>query len=260
MSAAINMGRVLIVAGSDSGGGAGIQADTKTVTALGGYAATAVTALTAQNTLGVHGVVGVAPEFITQQMTVVLDDIGADSIKTGMLHNSAVIETVAKKCMAWPGIPLIVDPVMFAKGGHALLEASAVMALTTKLLPLADVVTPKINSVEDMRRACRKIAGFGCEAVLLKGGHLDGSHLTDVLFENDTFELFEGTRIESNHTHGTGCTLASAVAVGVAQSLSLSEAVARGRDYVRKAILTAPGFGSGHGPLNHGHVLNNLTL
>ena len=271
MSAAINMGRVLIVAGSDSGGGAGIQADTKTVTALGGYAATAVTALTAQNTLGVHGVVGVAPEFITQQMTVVLDDIGADSIKTGMLHNSAVIETVAKKCMAWPGIPLIVDPVMFAKGGHALLEASAVMALTTKLLPLADVVTPNIpeaealaemtiNSVEDMRRACRKIAGFGCEAVLLKGGHLDGSHLTDVLFENDTFKLFEGTRIESNHTHGTGCTLASAVAVGVAQSLSLSEAVARGRDYVRKAILTAPGFGSGHGPLNHGHVLNNLTL
>jgi hydroxymethylpyrimidine/phosphomethylpyrimidine kinase len=268
MSAAQNMGRVLIVAGSDSGGGAGIQADIKTVSALGGYAATAVTALTAQNTLGVHGVVGVEPEFIAQQMTVVLDDIGADSIKTGMLHNSAVIETVAKNCAAWPGIPIIVDPVMFAKGGHTLLETSAVTALTTKLLPLANVVTPNIpeaealadmtiKSVDDMRTACRKIAAFGCKSVLLKGGHLDGDHLTDVLFENDAFELFEGTRIESKHTHGTGCTLASAVAVGLAQGFSLSETVARGRDYVRKAILTAPRFGAGHGPLNHGHVIND---
>lgn len=262
-----DMGRVLIVAGSDSGGGAGIQADIKTVTALGGYAATAVTALTAQNTLGVHDVVGLEPDFITRQMTVVLDDIGADCIKTGMLHNSAVIETVAATCALWPKIRLVVDPVMFAKGGHALLEESAVYALTTRLLPLAHVVTPNIpeaealacmtiKSVEDMHDACRKIAAFGCQAVLLKGGHLDGDQLTDVLYENDVFELFEGERIDSRHTHGTGCTLASALATGLAQRRSLSQAVSRGRDYVRQAILTAPGFGSGHGPLNHGHTMS----
>ncbi|MBT5108936.1 MAG: bifunctional hydroxymethylpyrimidine kinase/phosphomethylpyrimidine kinase [Rhodospirillaceae bacterium] len=260
------MGRVLIVAGSDSGGGAGIQADIKTVTALGGYAATAVTALTAQNTQGVHDVVGVEPDFIAKQMNVVLDDIGADCVKTGMLHNSAVIETVAVTCAVWPNIPLVVDPVMFAKGGHALLEVSAVHSLTTKLLPLAHVVTPnipeaealadmEIKSVEDMRSACLKIAKFGCKAVLLKGGHLDGDQLTDVLYENDEFELFEGARIESRHTHGTGCTLASALAAGLAQRRTLSQSVARGRDYVRQAILTAPGFGSGHGPLNHGHTM-----
>lgn len=266
MTAANNMGRVLIVAGSDSGGGAGIQADIKTVTALGGYAATAVTALTAQNTQGVHDVVGVEPDFIAKQMNVVLDDIGADCVKTGMLHNSAVIETVAVTCAVWPNIPLVVDPVMFAKGGHALLEVSAIQALTIKLLPLARVVTPnipeaealagmRIKSVEDMRSACRKIAEFGCKAVLLKGGHLDGDQLTDVLYENDEFELFEGARIESRHTHGTGCTLASALAAGLAQRRTLSQSVARGRDYVRRAILTAPGFGAGHGPLNHGHTM-----
>ncbi|MBT5809762.1 MAG: bifunctional hydroxymethylpyrimidine kinase/phosphomethylpyrimidine kinase, partial [Rhodospirillaceae bacterium] len=200
------------------------------------------------------------------QMTVVLDDIGADCVKTGMLHNSEVIDTVALTCASRPNIPLVVDPVMFAKGGHALLEVSAIQALRTKLLPLARVVTPnipeaealanmKITSVEDMESACRKIAEFGCEAVLLKGGHLDGDALTDVLYENDAFELFEGERIDTKHTHGTGCTLASSLATGLAQRRSLSHSVARGRDYVRHAILTAPGFGAGHGPLNHGHPL-----
>ena len=256
----------MIVAGSDSGGGAGIQADIKTVSALGGYAATAITALTAQNTLGVHGVVGVEPDFIAQQMTVVLEDIGADSIKTGMLHNSAVIEIVSDTLMSWPDIPVVVDPVMFAKGGHSLLEKEATAALKDRLLPLAQIVTPNIpeaetladmtiKSVADMKAACKRIENFGCKAVLLKGGHMDGDRLSDVLYADGVFEIFESERIKSRHTHGTGCTLASTIAAGLAQGRSLSDSVALGHAFVREAILSAPEFGAGHGPLNHGHTL-----
>jgi hydroxymethylpyrimidine/phosphomethylpyrimidine kinase len=260
------MGRVLIVAGSDSGGGAGIQADLKTVSALGGYAATAITALTAQNTLGVHGVVGVEPEFIAQQMTVVLEDIGVDCIKTGMLHNSDVINVVVDTLSTWPDTPVVVDPVMFAKGGHSLLENEATVALKKRLLPCAYIVTPnipeaetladiRIQSVADMKLACREICEFGCDAVLLKGGHMEGDRLSDVLYHDGEFDIFEDDRIESRHTHGTGCTLASSIAAGLAEGLSLVESVARGRIYVREAIRTAPGYGAGHGPLNHGHTL-----
>jgi hydroxymethylpyrimidine/phosphomethylpyrimidine kinase len=260
------MGRVLIVAGSDSGGGAGIQADIKTVSALGGYAATAITALTAQNTLGVHGVIGVEPEFIAQQMTVVLEDVGADCIKSGMLHNSDVINIVVDTLSAWSDIPLVVDPVMFAKGGHSLLEDEATVALKTRLLPCAFVVTPNIpeaetlsgmtiKSVADMKLACQKICDFGCDAVLLKGGHMEGDRLSDVLYADGAFDIFEDDRIPSRHTHGTGCTLASSIAAGIADAMSLVDAVARGRAYVREAIRTAPGYGAGHGPLNHGHTL-----
>ncbi len=260
-------GRVLIVAGSDSGGGAGIQADIKTVTALGGFAMTAVTALTAQNTEGVFGVHPVPPEFIAQQMQVVLDDIGADALKLGMLHNADVIRTVVGVMGGFQdGPPVVADPVMFAKGGHALLDPAAMECLRRELLPCADVVTPNIpeaeaiseltiGSVDAMKAAAERIAGLGPKAVLLKGGHLDGDVLTDVLFADGRIECFSDDRIETRHTHGTGCTLASAVAVGLAQGMALLDAVTRARAYVRTAILSAPGFGRGHGPLNHGHTV-----
>jgi len=256
-------GRVLIVAGSDSGGGAGIQADIKAVTAMGGFAATAITALTAQNTMGVHGVVPVEPAFIGQQIEVVLTDIGADALKTGMLHSAAVIETVAaslKKHAA--GVPLVVDPVMVAKGGHRLLLSDAETALREALLPMATLLTPNLPEAEvlvgfpvrveaDMRRAAEKLLTFGPKAVLMKGGHLEGDRIVDLLAHDGKIERFEDARIQSRNTHGTGCTLASAIAAGLAQKMSLRDAVARARSYVRKAIETAPGFGQGHGPLNH---------
>lgn len=260
-------GRVLIVAGSDSGGGAGIQADIKTVTALGGFAMTAVTALTAQNTEGVAAVSDVPPEFIALQMRVVLDDIGADALKTGMLHHSGVIEAVAAVVDEMArDIPLVVDPVMVAKGGEALLDESAVATLRARLLPRATVLTPNIpeaetlvgatiDSVEGMISAAERIAAMGPAAVLVKGGHLPGDALTDVLLADGVTETFTDERIATRHTHGTGCTLASAIATGLAQGLSLQDAVVRGRAYVREAIRTAPGYGRGHGPLNHGHTV-----
>jgi hydroxymethylpyrimidine/phosphomethylpyrimidine kinase len=260
-------GRVLIVAGSDSGGGAGIQADIKAVTALGGYAATAITALTAQNTLGVHGVFPVDPEFIEAQMVAVLDDIGADCVKTGMLGVAPVIETVAAVLeRRAAGIPLVVDPVMVAKGGARLLAPEAVDALKTRLLPRARLATPNIPEAEallgraiggpgEMEAAARALLDLGPEAVLLKGGHLEGERVVDVLAEGDRIRRFEGPRIATRHTHGTGCTLASAAAQGLAQGMELAAAVARARAYVLEAIATAPGFGAGHGPLNHGHTV-----
>ena len=261
------LGRVLIVAGSDSGGGAGIQADIKTVTALGGYAATAITALTAQDTRGVFGVHGVPPDFIAQQMTLVLEDIGADCIKTGMLHDSPVIETVARVIAAHaPGVPVVVDPVMRAKGGAALLEPEAAATLKSVLLPLATVITPNlpeaealtgfsIGSVPEMVAAARALLALGPRAVLVKGGHAGGETVIDVLASADGTAPFEHPRIHSANTHGTGCTLASAIATGLAQGMELREAVTRARIYVRAAIAAAPGLGHGHGPLGHGHAI-----
>jgi hydroxymethylpyrimidine/phosphomethylpyrimidine kinase len=260
-------GRVLIVAGSDSGGGAGIQADIKTVTMLDGYAATAITALTAQNTQGVFGVIPVPPAFIAQQMELVLDDIGADALKTGMLHSAAVIETVARVYVAKAeGAPLVVDPVMVAKGGHPLIDADAVGAMRRILIVHAAVITPnlpeaeklggtEIRSLDDMRAAATSLLTFGCKAVLLKGGHLDGPFVHDVLATASGIEIFTSPRIETRHTHGTGCTLASAIAVSLAQGMPLALAVQRARSYVHHAIAAAPGLGQGHGPLNHAHVL-----
>lgn len=267
MAVGQNPGRVLIVAGSDSGGGAGIQADIKTVTMLGGFAMTAVTALTAQNTTGVYGVVPVETDFIAQQMRLVLEDLGADCLKTGMLHSSAVIETVIEVLAdVAPDLPMVADPVMFAKGGHGLLEPEAMHALRTLLLPRATVLTPNIPEaealaemtiagVEDMKRAGAKILDLGAKAALIKGGHLEDTVLTDVLVTADGVELFHDERIDTKHTHGTGCTLASALASGLADGLSMVAAVQRARAYVRAAILAAPGFGAGHGPMDHGHPL-----
>lgn len=260
-------GRVLIVAGSDSGGGAGIQADLKTVMALGGYATTAITALTAQNTRGVFGIVGVEPAFIAEQMRVVLDDIGADCIKTGMLHNAAVIAAVADVLETIAnGIPVVVDPVMYAKGGDSLLDPAARETLIRRLLPKAAIITPNVREAEalsglairqpdDLAAAARRLLALGPAAVLAKGGHLPGETVTDWLIWRNGEETFTAPRATSRNTHGTGCTLASAIAAGLAQGLPLSTAVKRALAYVQEAIRTAPGLGKGCGPLNHGHTV-----
>jgi len=260
-------GRVLIIAGSDSGGGAGIQADIKAVTCLGGFAATAITALTAQNTLGVSGIHEVPSDFVTAQMEAVLSDIGADCIKTGMLASAAIVEAVAEALVVLaPDVPLVLDPVMVAKGGAALLADSAAGALATRLIPRARLLTPNIPEAEvllgraipdlaAMERAAADLLALGPRAVLLKGGHMEGDLLVDVLADGDGLRRFTGRRIASRSTHGTGCTLASAIACGLAQGLALDAAVARARAYVVKAIETAPGLGRGHGPLNHGHTV-----
>ena len=265
-------GRVLIVAGSDSGGGAGIQADIKTVTALGGFAMTAVTALTAQNTEGVFAIHEVPPGFVAQQMRVVLSDIGADCIKIGMLHRPEIIEAVAAVLVAEAaGVPVVVDPVMVAKGGAALLAPEAMNCLKERMVPCAAVLTPNLPEAEamsgisiadrdDMERVGAALLALGPDAVLLKGGHLEGEVVTDLLFAEGGTQAFEGPRIATTSTHGTGCTLASAVAASLTQGIGMGQAVARARDYVRRAIETAPGLGRGHGPLNHAHAVTPYFL
>jgi hydroxymethylpyrimidine/phosphomethylpyrimidine kinase len=258
-------GRVLIVAGSDSGGGAGIQADIKTVTALDGYAATAITALTAQNTLGVHGVLPVKAEFVRQQIDVVLEDIGADAIKTGMLHDESIINALAD-AIEHHGKPirLVIDPVMVAKGGASLIEPSAIAALKRRLINLSTIITPNlteaeklagmtIHTVDDMEHAAVALLTLGCEAALITGGHLESQMLTDVLATSRGVQRFRSERIPTKHTHGTGCTLASAIATSLAQGMQVEEAVERARAYVRRAIETAPNYGRGQGPINHAH-------
>jgi len=260
-------GRVLIVAGSDSGGGAGIQADLKTVTALDGYAATAITALTAQDTRDVHAIHEVPPEFVRRQIEVVLDDIGADCVKTGMLHRIEVLQAVIDALRAKAaGTPLVADPVMVAKGGARLLQEDTIAFLKARLLPLATVLTPnvpeaeilaemRIDGPDALRSAGERLRAAGAAAVLMKGGHLEGDVVRDVLVDADGVEIYESPRLHSRHTHGTGCTLASAIATGLAQELPLRSAVVRARAYVREAIRTAPGYGGGHGPLNHAHTV-----
>jgi hydroxymethylpyrimidine/phosphomethylpyrimidine kinase len=254
-------GRVLIIAGSDSGGGAGIQADIKTVTALGGYAATAVTAITVQNTLGVTGVHPIPLEIIEAQARAVLSDIGADVIKTGMLGDVATVELVAR-LLDEAGAAAVIDPVMIAKGGAPLLADRAVSAMRDQLVPRADLLTPNapeaealtglaVTSTDDLRRAGEALLERGASAVLMKGGHVPGERVVDILMTPAGETVFEGGRIDTRHTHGTGCTLASACATGLAQGLPLVQAVAQAWDYVHQAMLRAPGFGAGHGPLDH---------
>ncbi len=272
METPTGLARVLIVAGSDSGGGAGIQADIKAVTALGGYASTAITALTAQNTLGVQGIHDIAPTFIAEQMEVVLDDIGADCLKTGMLRTADVIEAVCAVIEDKAAdVPVVIDPVMVAKGGAALLDASAIAAVIENLIPRARIVTPNVPeaaalvgsdivTTNDLVNAADRLLALGARAVLVKGGHLAGDVVVDVLAEAEgEKQVFEAPRIDTLHTHGTGCTLASAIAAGIGQGMELLDAVARARDYVRLAIARAPGIGSGHGPLNHMVTINDFS-
>lgn len=260
------MQRVLIIAGSDSSGGAGIQADIKTVTCLGGYAMTAITALTAQNTLGVSGVLPVPPDFVRAQADACLDDIGADAIKTGMLGDSSMIDCVAG-IIEKAGVFTVVDPVMVAKGGHPLLAAQAVEMLKSRLLPLADLLTPNTPEAEaltglsiadeaGMRAAAEALLDLGAGAVLMKGGHLDtGAEVVDLLVTRAAVHRFAAPRIDTPHTHGTGCTLASACAVLMREGRPLEEAVGLAKDYIGGAILMAPGLGRGHGPLRHNWLL-----
>jgi hydroxymethylpyrimidine/phosphomethylpyrimidine kinase len=260
-----SLGRVLIIAGSDSGGGAGIQADIKTVTALGGYAATAITAVTVQNTLGVSAAYPLAPAVIAAQARAVLDDIGADVVKTGMLGDAEVVELVAQILDA-AGLPAVIDPVMVAKDGARLLADDAVAPVRRLLIPRAALLTPNapeaealtglsVETTDDLRRAGDALLGLGAGAVLMKGGHVPGDRVIDILMTPYGETVLEGERIDTRNTHGTGCTLASACATGLAQGLSLEAAAARAWGYVHRAMLQAPGFGHGHGPLDHGWPL-----
>jgi hydroxymethylpyrimidine/phosphomethylpyrimidine kinase len=262
-----DLGRVLVIAGSDSGGGAGLQADIKTITVLGGHAATAVTAVTVQNTLGVSAAFPIPPDVVRAQGEAVLDDIGADAVKVGMLGAPELVEVAAALIDRAAGAPAVIDPVMTAKGGASLLACAAVERLRADLAPRAALLTPNapeaetltglpVRCADDLRRAGDALLRLGPRAVLMKGGHLLGPRVTDLLLTAEGGEVwFEGERIESRHTHGTGCTLASAIAVGLARGEPLQRAVERARDYVRGAILHAPGFGAGHGPMDHGWTL-----
>ncbi|MGI8839886.1 MAG: bifunctional hydroxymethylpyrimidine kinase/phosphomethylpyrimidine kinase [Caulobacteraceae bacterium] len=260
------LGRVLIIAGSDSGGGAGVQADIKTVTALGGYAATAITAITVQNTLGVREIFPIPAALIEAQARAVLDDIGADALKIGMLGSAEAAETVARLLDIAPGVPAVIDPVMAAKGGESLLSAPALDVLRNLLVSRAALLTPNApeaaaltgqpaRTTDDLRRAGEALLRMGAAAVLMKGGHIDGESVVDLLMTPSGETTFEVLRIATRHTHGTGCTLASACAVGLAQGMSLEAAVARAWGYTAEAIRRAPGLGSGHGPLDHGWPL-----
>lgn len=255
---------MLIVAGSDSGGGAGIQADIKTVSALAGYAMTAVTAITVQNTLGVTGVHAVPPDMVHAQIEAVMGDLGADTWKIGMMGSADHVRAVME---AWyavgDGAPVVLDPVMIAKGGASLLEDDAIAVIRDELMPAAAIVTPNAPEAEaltgvaandldgQMNAADVLVNQLGAWSALVKGGHIHGSVVRDVLLTREGYRVFESPRIETRATHGTGCTLASAIAAYMAQGLDLEPAVDKARSYVMEAIRRAPGFGQGHQPLGH---------
>ena len=256
------MRRALTIAGSDSGGGAGIQADLKTFAAHRVYGTSAITAVTAQNTLGVTMWQAMPADLVTAQIEAIAGDIGTDAVKVGMLGNAAIVEAVAA-AIADLDLPLVVvDPVMIAKGGDRLLEEEAVDALRAELLPRAHIVTPNvpeaevlagmsIASIEDMRAAGRRILKLGPRVVLVKGGHLAGAESVDVACSaHDSFEI-RMPRIESRNTHGTGCTLSSAIAANLALGMNDGDAITQAREYLDGAIRHAPAIGRGHGPLQH---------
>lgn len=260
--APIPRGSVMTIAGSDSGGGAGIQADTKTVTLLGSYASTAITALTAQNTMGVSGIYPVPASFIADQVDAILTDIPVDVVKTGMLLSPEAVVAVAEKIACHGKKIVVVDPVMVAKGGSRLMEEEAIAAVIGKLLPLAYVVTPNIPEAEaltgipitdedSMVAAGQAILSLGARNVLIKGGHLAGPEAVDILCERYVTRRFPAPRIESGNTHGTGCSYASAIAAFLAQGSPLPEVVARAKGFISAAIASAVPLGRGHGPLNH---------
>ncbi|MCI0438262.1 MAG: bifunctional hydroxymethylpyrimidine kinase/phosphomethylpyrimidine kinase [Chloroflexi bacterium] len=260
-----SVARAMTIAGSDSGGGAGIQADLKTFAALGVYGTSVITAITSQNTLRVTDVLELPTSLIRTQIDAVISDIGTDAVKTGMLSSAAIIQTVAEKLREYNLTNLVVDPVMVAKGGDRLLQEQAVESLIKVLLPLARVVTPnapeaealtgrKIESLEDARAAARQLVEMGARAAVVKGGHLDGPP-TDVHYDGRRFTELTAERIQTTSTHGTGCTFASAIAAGLAKGMSVEDAVAQAKRYVTEAIRHAFPMGRGHGPLNHFYML-----
>lgn len=258
----LTLARALTIAGSDSGGGAGIQADLKTFTALGVYGTCAITAVTAQNTLGVQAVYPLTAARVRAQLESVLADIGTDAAKTGMLVNAAIIRAVAG-CLRRHGVRnLVVDPVLVAKDGRPLLQPRARRALVEELLPLAAVVTPNLPEAEvltglnirsraDMVTAARRLVALGAGAAVVKGGHLAGDAAADALYANGAVEWFAAERVPTRHTHGTGCTFSAAICAGLAGGMPLAAAVAQAKAFITLAIRRAPGLGAGHGPLNH---------
>lgn len=253
--------RALTVAGSDSSGGAGIQADLKTFTVFGVYGMSALTALTAQNTLGVQKIVAVAPEFVARQIESVEGDIGVDATKTGMLANHGIIEVVVDAVRRHGLAPLVVDPVMVAESGATLLEQDAIAVLRQQLLPLARLVTPNsleaaallgmpVDSVPAMHEAARRLVGLGAGAALIKGGHMGGTLVVDVLHDGESLHELHTERLDTPHTHGTGCMLAAAITAGLAQRRSLWEAVDEGKRFITEAIRAGLPLGRGNGPAN----------
>jgi hydroxymethylpyrimidine/phosphomethylpyrimidine kinase len=254
--------RALTIAGSDSGGGAGIQADLKTFQELGVYGMSALTAITAQNTTGVQAVYPLSAEAVVQQIRSVGSDIGVDALKTGMLFSSEIIAAVAEAIRSFGWTNVVVDPVMIAKGGAELLREEAVRALTDRLLPLAAVVTPNIPEAEklagmkisgqaDKREAARRLAGFGARYVIVKGGHDPGEEAVDLLFDGRDFIEMAGPRIPTPNTHGTGCTFSAALAAGLASGLDVEAAARQAKAFIQAAIEDGIRIGSGHGPTNH---------
>lgn len=259
--------KVLTIAGSDSGGGAGIQADLKTFSALGAFGMSAVTAITAQNTLGVTAVQEISLDVIEAQIDAVVSDIGVDAVKTGMLSSPEIVRLVARKAEEHGFDPLVVDPVMVAATGARLLRENAVDAVKQDLIPAATVVTPNtfeaevltgltVTTESEMKVAAQAIHSLGPRYVVVKGGHVTGSdQSTDLLFDGRDFVEYPATRIDTTSTHGTGCTFASAIAAGLARGLSVPDAVGEAKDYVTRAIATAFPVGQGKGPLNHFHAV-----
>lgn len=254
----------LTIAGSDSGGGAGIQADIKAMQANGAFAASVITAITAQNTTSVSSVFELPASVIADQIDAVMSDLGVRTVKAGMLSSAEIISTVAERLRHWKVTSFVLDPVMVSKSGYNLLREDAVEALRNELFPLATLVTPNaleasrltglgpIRSIADARRAARIIHEMGARAVLVKGGHLEHeTEAVDVLYDGTNLHLFREARVETRHTHGTGCTYASAIAAGLARGLALDVAVARAKLYVTKAIRHGLAMGSGHGPVDH---------
>lgn len=257
---------VLSIAGSDCSGGAGIQADLKTISALGSYAATAITAITVQNTCGVRAIHPVPAEIVKGQIAAVMENIHPEAIKIGMVNDTAVIRAIVESLKFYHPRHVVFDPVMVSTSGHKLIEDDAIRLITEELMPLADVITPnlqeaevlcgkQLSTVSDMQQAAKELLKFGCKAVLLKGGHLGGNQMVDVLLMvgRTAPRLYSATKVESRNTHGTGCSLSSAIATLLAQGRSLPEAVDGAKTYVREGIRKGKDIeiGSGHGPLNH---------
>lgn len=255
----------LTIAGSDSSGGAGIQADLKTMTVNGVYAMSVITALTAQNTMGVTGILDVSPEFIIEQMDAVFTDIYPDAIKIGMVSSSEIVEAIASSLERYQAKNIVLDPVMVATSGAKLLKEEAMTSLINRLIPLADVITPnipegeiladmKISSEDDMKKAAEIIGEKYSCAVLLKGGH-SINDANDLLYRNGEYKWFRSERIENNNTHGTGCTLSSAIASGLAKGYDLDQAIAKAKDYLTGALKAGLDLGKGSGPLKHNYKL-----
>lgn len=255
------MKRVLTIAGSDCSGGAGVQADLKTFSAHGTFAMSVITSVVAENTCKVISVHNVPEQVIADQLDAVFTDMDVNGVKVGMLNDAAVMRVVAGKLNEYQPEYIVIDPVMIAKGGCALMQKEALVTLKKEIIPLATLLTPNIpeaetitgmniQSIEDMKEACKKIAAFGAKNILVKGGHFEGEPI-DILFDGTEFYEFNGKRIDSKNTHGTGCTLSSAITANLANGLSMEEAVRAGKEYVTNAILYAVPIGHGHGPTNH---------